>query len=114
DNKRMLRRRIAAPLAIRHGGHGWHADFFQARNGFPFLARAQHRQFGSNQILGDFAPADAAMDLDEIPAPLNFGAQGAPTFEFAIHLTVQTLDFGERIASGPKRLEWFSKEQLHG
>ncbi|RMU65409.1 hypothetical protein ALP29_200181 [Pseudomonas syringae pv. avii] len=109
----MLRGGVAATLAVRHSGHGRHTDLMQTLDGVPFLARPQHRQFCGCQVLGNFAPADAAVDLDEVATPVNFGAQRATTFQLAVDLTAQALDLGECIAPGPQALERFSKEQLH-
>ena len=109
----MLRGRIAAALAIGNGGHGGYADFVQAIDRLPLLTGAQYWQFGGHQVFGHFTPADTPVNLDEIATTLDFGTQRAPTFELAINLTVQTLDFGERIAPIPEAFERLSKDQFH-
>ncbi len=114
DDKRMLRRRVAAALAVGHGGHGRHTDFGQTLNGVPLLTRTKHRQFGGEQVLDDLAPANTAVDLDEIAAPIDFGAQRAAAFQLAINLALQSLDGNERIATGPQAFKGFSQYQLHG
>ncbi len=63
----------------------------------PLLSGAEHRQFGGEQVLDDLAPADAAVNLDEIAAPFDFGAQGAAAFQLAVDLTLQGLHGGEGV-----------------
>ncbi|MNC53530.1 hypothetical protein D3C75_1029490 [compost metagenome] len=109
----MLGSRIITALTIGHRSHGRHADFLQALDGLPFLAGAEHRQLGGEQVLEDLAPADATVDLHEKPVPAHFSAQGTASFELTVNLALQAFDFGERIASGPKALERFGKNQLH-
>ncbi|MND72786.1 hypothetical protein D3C80_643470 [compost metagenome] len=113
DDERVLGSRVAATFAVGHGGHGRHAGLMQALDGPPLLAGSQHRQFCRQQVLGHFAPADTPVDLDEIAAPLDLGTQGAAAFQLAVHLPLQALDFGKRIAPGPQPLEGFSQYQFH-
>ncbi|MNZ97915.1 hypothetical protein D3C78_1171800 [compost metagenome] len=109
----MLVGRVAAPLAISDGGHGGHAGFLQTLDRPPFLARAQNRQLGGEQVLEDLTPANTTVNFHEKPVPAHFSAQGTASFELTVNLTLQAFDFGERIASGPKALERFGKNQLH-
>ncbi|MOA00225.1 hypothetical protein D3C78_1195770 [compost metagenome] len=114
DDERVLGRRIAAALAEGHGGHGRHAGRGEALDGGPLLGGAEHRQLGAEQVLDDLAPADAAVDLDEVAAPGDFGAQGAAAFQLAVDLAVEALDLGEGVLALPQRLEGFGEDQLHG
>ncbi|MNG05955.1 hypothetical protein D3C84_891720 [compost metagenome] len=110
----MLLRRIAATLAESHGSHGRHAHLMQALDGRPLLAGAEHGRLGGEQVLDDLAPADAAMDLDEVAPALHLGAQGAAAFQLAIDLALQRLHLGEGVAPGPEALEGFLQHELHG
>ncbi|MNZ78205.1 hypothetical protein D3C78_967700 [compost metagenome] len=113
DDERVLGGRIAATLAEGHGGHGRHAGRGEALDGGPLLGGAEHRQLGAEQVLDDFAPADAAVDLDEVAAPGHFGAQGAAAFQLAVDLPFEALDLGEGVTAGPQALERLGEDQLH-
>ena len=78
----------------------------------PLLTGTEYRRLGGDQVLGDLAPADAAVDLDEVAAPVDFGTQGAAAFQLAVDLALQLLDFDEGILGVPKRFEGFSENQL--
>ncbi|MCY1439137.1 hypothetical protein D9M71_553580 [compost metagenome] len=109
----MLPGRIAATLAVSDGGHGRHPDFMQALDRPPFLAGAEHRQLGSEQVLEDLAPANAAVDLDEVATPFDFSTQGATAFQLAVHLALQALHGIEGIAPGPQAFERLGQYQFH-
>ncbi|MCY1435629.1 hypothetical protein D9M71_517310 [compost metagenome] len=114
DDEGMLLCGIAATLAEGHGGHGRHAGLVQALDGRPLLPGAEHGRPGGQQVLGDFAPADATVDLDEVAASLDFGTQGPPPLQFAVDLSLQRLHFGESVATGPEALEGLFQHKLHG
>ncbi len=102
DDEGVLRRRIAAALAIGHRGHGRHAGLGQAldRPSTPGRRRAP-AALAREQVLDDLAPADAAVDLDEVAAPVDLGAQGAAPFQLAVDLALQGLHVGEGILVRP-------------
>ncbi|MCY1186957.1 hypothetical protein D9M73_278790 [compost metagenome] len=85
----------------------------QALQGAQLLPRAKHWQLGGGQVLDDFAPTDAAVDLDEVAAPVDFGTQGAAAFQFAIDLALQALDLDEGVLAGPEGFEGFVQLELH-
>lgn len=101
DDERVLCGRVAAFLAIGHGGHGRNADLMQAIDRPPLLTCAEHGQFGGQQVLEHFAPANAPVDFDKETTPVDLSTQRASAFQLAVNLAFQTLDFGERIAPGP-------------
>ena len=109
----MLPRRIADALAVGDRGHGRYAGLVQAPDGLPLLARAEHRELGGEQVLGDLAPADATVDLDEVAAPVDLGAQGAAPLQFAVDLALQRLHRLERVAPAPQALERLFQHQPH-
>ena len=105
---------IAAALAVGHGGHGRYADFVQALDRPPLLACTEYRSLDGEQILDYLAPADTAVNLDEVAAPLDLGAQRAAAFQFAVDLAFEALDLREGILAPPQGLEGFGEDQLHG
>src|SRR3990167_7089970 len=106
--------RVAPALAVGTRSHGRPPGRGQALDGLPLLACAEHRQLGAEQVLGDLAPADAAVDLDEETAPGHFCAQSAATFQLAVDLALQGLDRDKGILAGPQAFKGFSHYQLHG
>lgn len=113
DDEGVLCGRIAAALAIRHRGHGSHPGLMQALQGTLLLARPQHRKLGTEQVLDDLAPADAAVDLHEIAATFDLSAQRAAALQLAVDLALQAFDFGERVLAGPEGLEGLVQFELH-
>ena len=113
DDERVLRGRVAALFAIGDGRHGRYADFMQALDRTPFLARPEYWQLGGQQVFEDFTPANATVNFHKETTPVDFSTQGTSTFQLAVYLAFQTLDFGERIASGPQAFERFGKNQFH-
>src|SRR5690606_11677492 len=109
----MLTRRIAAALAVGHGGHGRHSCSGQALDHLPFLRSAEHRRLGTEKVLDDLAPANTAVNLDEVTTPVDFGAQGTAAFQLSVDLTLQRLDGLEGVATGPQALERLGENQLH-
>jgi len=71
----------------------------------PFLARTKDGRLCRKQILGDFRPTDATVDLDEVTLPVDFGTQRASPLQLAVHLPVETLDFDERVRAVPEAFE---------
>ncbi|MDT4850603.1 hypothetical protein FQZ97_847560 [compost metagenome] len=114
DDEGMLLRGIAATFAEGHGGHGRYAHLVQTLDGRPLLPGAEHGRLGGQQVLDDLAPADTAVDLDEIAAPLDLGTQGPAPFQLAVDLPLQRLHFGEGVTPGPEALEGFLQDKLHG
>src|SRR5690606_27029650 len=73
----------------------------------------EHWRLGRKQVLGNFTPTDAAMNLDEITAPVDFDTQGATAFQLTINLAFQLLDLDEGVLALPKGLEGLTEDQVH-
>jgi hypothetical protein len=109
-----LPRRIAAAQTEGDGAHAVHPEVAQALDRQPLVRRPEHGQAQRGEVLGDFGPADAAMDLHEVAAPGDLGAQRASPFQLAVDLAVERLDGNERVSAGPQRAERFVEKDFAG
>jgi hypothetical protein len=64
-----------------------------------------------SEVLDDFGPADAAMDLHEVATPGDLGAQRASPFQLAVDLAVERLDGNERVSARPTASGTVRREQ---
>ncbi len=108
----MLLRRIGTPFSKSHGGHAIHPELRQSAQGPIFITCTEHRRAQANEVLDDFRPAYAAMDLDEVTTSVDLGSQRATCFKFSKHFAAQCLDRLERVAPGPQPVEGRSKPDL--
>ena len=91
DDERAPTRRIAAAHAEGHGAQGIDTEFAEPLDGTPFVLRSEHRQAQRDKVLDDLGAAYAAMDLDEVAAPGDFGAQGPAPLQLAEDLAIERL-----------------------
>jgi hypothetical protein len=113
DQERQLPRRIPAALAEGDRAHGVEAQRPQPGDGAPFALRAQHRQAQAQQVLGDLAPADAAVDLGEVGAAVELEAQRAAALEGAVLPALEPQHFGEGIAFRPGAGQLAADHEAH-
>ena len=82
--------------------HGIDALRGESPNGKPFVRGPQHRQAQRDQVLENLAPADTAMNLDEIPAPVDLRPQRAPAIQLPENLPIYRVDRSKRVAASPQ------------